>query len=322
MRCAARWSPDPRVNCRALVITQGLVNHQDGVALHPDLFLWAEELFARRKRWFHCKARHPLDWYADLIRSDPTTLLLSRARQLGCDLPDDARQHWIASPYHAQLLRETVQVMPEGQFEWSADDARALAELLNPLLEEEGMKLSAIGAAMLLSCRTPFAADPLPFAAVAGHLLPNRHHDGSDGGRLNRLLAEIQMLLFQHSLASRRARGAIDVSGLWLWAPVAANTTTNPPSPPLATRNPALRSVVDGQQAKLIISEAERLSELAKPDQPLPELVILSGEQQAVALTPSWLGGWRRHSTTTFNASKLQPEAVLWERLRSAIDAA
>ncbi|MDQ6996156.1 MAG: threonine synthase, partial [Mariprofundus sp.] len=170
-----------------LIISQALIQHQDGVSLHPELFLWDKQLSSYRRRWFHCAAKNPLGWYAALCDSSPAALLAQH-----CDaLPEDVSQYWVASPYHAQLVRTAVHVMPEAQLNWTAEDADYLCATLNPLLAEEGMQLFAVGAALLLACREPIAAYPQGFGVISGQLLPDTSHEGEDGLRLNRLLSEI-----------------------------------------------------------------------------------------------------------------------------------
>jgi len=75
---------------------------------------------------------------------------------------------------------------------------------LNPLLSEEGMSLHQTGAALLFACRDALNANPVSFASISGKGMPNRHHEGADGGRLNRLMSEIQMVLHQHQPDARQ----------------------------------------------------------------------------------------------------------------------
>jgi len=273
------------VNVSTLIISQALIQHQDGVSLHPDLFSWEKQLSAYRQRWFHCGAKNPLGWYAALCDTSPTALLMQQ-----CDvLPQDMSQCWVASPYHAQLARTSVRVMPEGQFAWEAEDAAELCEILNPLLAEEGMQLFAVGAALLLACREPIEAYPQGFGSISGNLLPDRHHEGEDGGRLNRLLSEIQMFLFQNPLMARHQRGEPEVSGIWLWAPMHKADSSHTKKIAVATRNPVLHSIVDGKGADVMITEPERMGELMLSGAPLPKRMVLAGEGYAVLLTKSWM---------------------------------
>jgi len=292
MLYAGHWIHNRSVNASTLIVSQALIRNQDGVTLHPDLFLWHKQLTSCRQLWFESVDRNPLAWYAALTGLSSSALLASSCHEI----PLSASQCWLASPYHAQLTRDTVKVYPEGLLPWSEADALYLREVLNPLLDEEGMQLHVVGAALLLSCREPMEAFPKPFGTLSGKTLPNQHHEGADGGRLNRLLSEIQMLLFQHPSESRHDRGELDVNGIWLSAPLdwPVKRDINPIS--VATRNPVLQSLVDGRDAQVMISEAERLSELLKADAPLPKTMILSGEGHAVLLTRSLLPKFRKVS--------------------------
>jgi len=291
------------VSGSTLIVSQALIQHQDGVSLHPDLFLWTAQLAGYRQRWFECDDKNPLAWYAALCDISPAALLAARCE----NLPDDAVQCWVASPYHGQLARNHVHVLPEGQFPWNAADANALCETLNPLLAEDGMQLFAVGAALLMACREPIEAYPSGFAAISGQLLPDRDHEGADGGRLNRLLSEIQMLLFQHPSWQRHEQGLPDVNGLWLWSP--ATLPLHAPAESqraIATRNPTLQSMVNGKDARIMISEAERLAALLQQDAPLPKRILLAGQGYGVWLTKSLL----RRFAKSFAPQKWQPKSV------------
>jgi len=293
-----------------LIVSQALIQHQDGVSLHPDLLLWEKNLVAYKQTWFENTDKTPLAWYAALCDASPTALLAASCS----DLPRDTAQCWLVSPYYAQLLQTKVRVYPEGLFAWSAEDAEHLCATLNALLAEEGMQLHAVGAGLLLSCLQPMDAYPLPFGAVSGQLLPDSHHAGNDGGRLNRLLSEIQMLLFQQPSVARHDRGEMDVSGVWLCSPVNGSAQALPSNPlAVATRNPVLQSIVDGKDAVVMISEAERLSELLKPGATLPKRIVLAGAGYAVVLTKTWLP---KFGKAKWQPKSLQPEAILRAKLQ------
>lgn len=282
------------MSASTLIVSQALIRNQDGVTLHPDLFLWHKQLSACKQQWFESVDRNPLAWYAALTGFSSSAVLGAACK----DVPLSTSQCWLASPYHAQLMRDTVRIYPEGLLPWSEEDAKYLCEVLNPLLSEEVMQLHAVGAALLLTCRDGLDAFPKPFGSLSGKTLPNQHHDGEDGGRLNRLLSEIQMLLFQHPSVARHDRGDPDVNGLWLSAPLDWPVETDMHPISVATRNPVLQSLVHGRDARFMISEAERLSELIKADSPLPKRIILSGEGNAVLLTRSLLPKFGKTSWT------------------------
>ena len=262
-----------------LIVTNGLVQTPDGLKLHPLLEPLRGDLLWRSRSWYAAPAHTPLSFTAWLAGRSPAALLAS-----GLNLPDSVQQCWVASPFHAQLMRDRLQVMPEGIFPWRADDAAALAALLNPLLAEEGMSLHAAGPAMILACDKAIDASPASFAEVSGNLLPNRHPDGVDGGRLMRLVAELQMYLYRNPLLDRRSRGEPDVRGIWLWGRCSRDELSSAPMPVVATRSPSLSPVVDGRNAKLTVTEVEHLGEMLNPHTGLSDDVLVMGEGHALWL--------------------------------------
>ena len=270
---------------KLFLVSNGLVEGRDGLLLHPALTDWAKQLAAMKRQWFHCREKNPLAWYAHVAGVEPALLLAARA----ADLPANTRQCWVASPYHAQLGRDKVRLLEEGALAWTAEDAAWICDLLNPLLQEEGMLLCRTGDALLLACSEPMQAEPVSFAEIAGRSLPDRLPLGADGGRLTRLLSEIQMSLHGRPSETRDARGEPGINGLWLWGPCSWPASINERVLPVATRNPFLYAVAEGREAQLIISEAERLAELVRADVRLPKRVVLAGGGHAVMLEKSFM---------------------------------
>jgi len=262
-----------------LIVTNGLVQSPDGLKLHPLLESLRGDLLRRSRSWYAAPTHTPLSFTAWLAGRSPAAMLAT-----GLHLPDSVQQCWVASPFYAQLLRDRLQVMPDGAFSWGADDASSLAALLNPLLAEEGMSLYAAGSALILTCDKPIDASPASFAEVSGHLLPNRHPDGADGGRLMRLVAELQMFLYRNPLMDRRSRNEPDVRGIWLWGHCGRDELSPASMPIVATRSPSLLPAVDGRNAKLSVTEVERLEAMLNPHAGLPEDVLLMGDGHALWL--------------------------------------
>ncbi len=263
---------------RMLILSQGLVEDEHGLGPHPALDPWRRSLERYHRRWFHVRPRNPLAWYAAVLRCPPAALVAG-----GAPLDRDWRQFWVATPFHAMLGRDYLQVLPEDQMPWQERDARWLTGLLNPLLEPEGMRLMHKGAAMVLACRDPLDASPPPFAAISGGLLPNRHPDGRDGGRLMRLVAEVQMLLHRFPAEHRRQAGEPDVHGVWFWG-ACHDVGEIPAMLPVATRNPALWSLIEARNAEWMLAEPAYLHDLLPRDGRLPRQVILAGRTRAVWL--------------------------------------
>jgi len=305
---------------KLLIVTDALVSNAamltDGVYFpHPSLQPWQKQLDKCSARWFESRAKSAIEWYAAIAESDIASLLTSSLDQKELE---GFSQFWIASPFHARLTRDRLQVMPDAYFAWSESDAVWICDLLNPLLNEEGMKLIHHQASLILLCRDVLDAASLSFAAVSGHTLPNRHPEGIDGGALMRLTAEIQMMLNQYPSDSRRAAGEPDVDGLWLWGGSLIGDVSKVDSLSVATRNPLLRSVVDAKGAVVMITEAERLPDLMKDEQSLPKRVVLAGGNHALLLSKSLLP---KFGKTSWAPKREKDESDLFKSLQGLIHA-
>lgn len=287
MLCAAYWSH--KLNQSLLIVTHGLISNQDGLTLHPDLFLWEHLLLKRKRRWFATSSHNPLSLYASLLDTSSAHILASNIA-----LDASIQQYWIASPYHAQLTRDAVRVMSEESLPWCEEDAVWMCELLNPLLSEEAMQLKFVGAALLLLCEKPLHASPVSFPEISGGYLPNRHPDGVDGGHIMRLMSEIQMLLNQSPAAHRRTRGDMDVHGLWFWGGSKAWQGDDLDRMHVASKNPCLQGLVEPKSANIIITEPENLINLVRQDSELPKYIFLIGEGVMVHLNKPLLFCFRQ----------------------------
>lgn len=283
---------------------------------HPSLQPWQDQLKKRSGKWFDVRSKTAIEWYAAFSQCELSSLLLPA---LGQKEIDGFSQLWIASPFHARLNRDRLHVLPDTCFSWSESDADWICDLLNPLLSEEGMKLVQYQSSLLLLCRDALDADPLSFAAVSGHTLPNRHPEGVDGGALMRLTAEIQMMLNQHPSEIRKAAGEPEVDGLWFWGGALIADASETQLIPVATRNPLLRLLTDAKDAKVMITEAERLLELLQEGQALPRSVVLAGDNHSRLLTTSILPRFGKPSWTPKSEKK---ESELFRSLRGLIHAA
>jgi len=297
-----------------LMVTNSLAETPDGLQLHPALHFLRDRLAGCRRTWFTASSYTPLSLFARWVGQPPAALVAARI-----DLPSDARQCWLASPFHARLMRDHLQVMPEGLFGWAADDAVDLAELLNPFLSDDGMSLHTTGAALILACREPMEAAPAAFAEVAGKVLPNRHPSGADGGRMMRLVSEIQMYLHHHRGNLKSA--AADVSGLWFWGGIPLPLERSFSSlPSVTTLNPFLAAVTEGRNAQLTMSDAEQLERLINPASPLPRDSVLFGDGHALWLRPSpvatVVSRLQRTGSGLKQPDKLKHEEALWRMLQ------
>jgi len=299
-------SPLPPV----MLVCNGLSLSGSGLFLHENLLGCKKALSVRKQTWFSCSDKIPLEWYAAIV-DVPSSALLA----VSCsNIPADIKQCWVASPYSGQLGRDQVRVMPEGSFPWCVEDAQWLCDVLNPLLKEEGMHLLHTGAALLLACCEPMHVHPASFAIISGRTLPNQHPEGADGGRLMRLVSEIQMTL--HGKPAPQRSGQPEVHGLWFWGESAWPVRMPEAMPTVATRNPFLQAVAEGKDAKVMITGAERMGELVKQGESLPKMVALAGEGYAVLLTKSLLPKFGKVSWAP-KLAKGEPE--LLSVLRSAV---
>jgi len=293
-----------------ILISDGLIRSGSELATNPVLLFWKEEIIKRKRIWFSCLDKTPLEWFATIVDVSPAILL---AKKHG-HIPEGTKQCWVASPYSGQLGRDQVRVMPEWELPWCEQDARWLCDALNPLLEEEGMHLLHAGAALLLACCKPMHVHPASFAMIAGKTLPNQHPEGADGGRLMRLVSEIQMVL--HGKPAPQRSGQPEVHGLWFWGGCAWPAHVPETMPSVATRNLFLQAVTEGKDAKVMITVAERMGDLMKQEGALPGKIILAGGGHAVLLTKSLLP---RFGKVSWIPKSAQGEAALLSILHTVI---
>jgi len=123
------------------------------------------------------------------------------------------------------------------------------------------------------------------------------------------------MFLFQHPSEERRNRGEPEVNGIWLWG-AAEWPRVHKNRIAVATRNPFLQSIVDGRNAKLMITEADRLGDLMSQGAPLPKRVVLAGEGYAVILSKSLL---LKFGKTLWKPKSTKPESELLSLLHTLI---
>ncbi|MDT8376094.1 MAG: threonine synthase [Mariprofundaceae bacterium] len=297
-----------------LIVTDGLLSTEHGHAVHPLLDPWQKQLLRCSRSWYDSDSKTALEWYAALQDMAAADIFAAAVKE---QMPGGAQQVWIASPYHARLLRDQIRVMPDALLPWSEQDARWICKLLNPLLREERVELLHHHAALLLVCDHPIDAMPVSFARVSGSALPNRHPDGADGGRLMRLMAEIQMVLNLEPAQHRRVSGEPDVHGLWIWGGhEVADDTPALATVSVATRNPLLMSLADAKDAALMITDAEQLPQLVQAGSPLPKHIVLAGQEKAVLLKPSLLP---RFGKASWQPGAAEPAERLTPVLRSLV---
>ncbi|MBF0281486.1 MAG: hypothetical protein HQM07_02810 [Zetaproteobacteria bacterium] len=265
-----------------------------GHTLHPELHALSRRFNGFKTLWFHNTLQLALEWQAALTHQSPVETILSTA-----NFKDNGyQQAWIASPYQAQLVRDKIMIMPEHLVPWQTTDAKALCDQLNPILHDEGMHLIANKQWLLLLSKNILDADPPPFSQIQGSMLPNRPIAGADGGRINRILSEIQMLLHAtHHAHTRKDHQTLpNISGLWLWGKQKMTEKTSLPSQSLSIycdyqQLPAQSGQLQKSTSplsRLRILHAERLS-----DHPINitdfQSVLLTSKKHVAQLKRSWI---------------------------------
>jgi len=126
---------------------------------------------------------------------------------------------WLATPLHYIAGLDTLRMHPAGLLDLDSAEQQALAADFDRVFNGSGWRLHATGRRELLlsggSATLAATTDParwLGTAPAAG--LPT----GAGARELQQLGSEIEMWLHEHPVnVARAARGALAVSGLWLW---------------------------------------------------------------------------------------------------------
>jgi hypothetical protein len=274
----------PTILPRLILVPDGLISDEHGgYALHPALQFMSSRLWRASKLWSEATAMTPVEWYAALIGAAAGASGLLAAA-MGDAIPGGARQCWLVSPFAGRLGRDSVHIMPEEMFVWDQTDSQWLLGLLQPLLAGDGFTLLSRDGCMLAVTASPWDAKPHGFAQVAGHLLPNRHPEGRDGGRLMRLCAEMQMLLAAQPARHRRDAGLPDVMGVWLWAP--SDLPVTPIMRPRVISDDALIRTCSADAAEALPVAIMRATQVeAQIEHGQPRHWLLGGDGHAVLLT-------------------------------------
>ncbi len=268
-----------------VVVTNAWHEHEGLRLLHPALKPYEQDLLQMNQTATPTSALTPLAWYAEQANMQPASMLAALCQTL----PQTTKQFWVASPYHARLVRSTLRLMPDAMLDWSAQNACDVCAVLNPLLAEDGLELHVVGEALLLSCQDVWDVNPEPFAAISGGSLPDRQPEGKDAGKWARLISEMQMLLHQ---ASINTASGLAVHGLWFWG-AGENAIAMDKSvlPEVATQHIYLKSVLKSldkeQNATMIVSDAEHLSMLLQTHATLPKNWLLLGAGLSLQLKGS-----------------------------------
>jgi hypothetical protein len=131
----------------------------------------------------------------------------------------DCATVFLATPVHYVAAMSSVQLPADGLLELQPQEARALAEDFNRLWGDAGASMMAgPGGALYCGFDAPVRAQSIDPQRVAGKDIGEFLPIGADAPRLRRMMSEIEMWLFEHSVnRMRAARSAVPISGLWLW---------------------------------------------------------------------------------------------------------
>ncbi|QEA13494.1 phosphoglycerate mutase [Comamonas flocculans] len=123
---------------------------------------------------------------------------------------------WV-SPCHWQIGADHVVLLPPEHLGLSAEDGRALVDILAPWLAQDGIRLSYHEPTRWLVQGPPFAGlQCAPLQRVLGRDVRPWLPRGPQATRLQRLHSELQMLLYTHPWSeARAARGLPAVNALW-----------------------------------------------------------------------------------------------------------
>ena len=92
---------------------------------------------------------------------------------------------------------------------------RSIANLLQPVLNDAGVRIETAGGRLLARCEPPLDVRCVPPEAAFSGELRDCLPQGPDAGRLRRLLTECQMVL--HQAAENGTGVAGDINGVWAW---------------------------------------------------------------------------------------------------------
>ena len=199
----------------------------------------------------HRAVASPGDWRAWLLsRVGPGADMLQRcpagpairalatgAREEGC---------WAcAQPVHLLTGLDHLRLAPLAGLQLSTGEAQAIDESLGAALAGSGYSLRPSEAGpWTLACPTDIQCDTVEPAHAEGRDIRDCLPAGRDGAQIRKLMNELQMLLHEHPVNTRRAgRGLIPVNSFWLWGFGRAQELEPTQLPTLCTDDPWLQGL-------------------------------------------------------------------------------
>jgi len=254
-----------------------------------------------RKQAVAACADDPLSLAARALGLAPAAVLASR---LAREQWQGHQQAWAAVPFAARLVR--AEAYPLRRISWPEKALQATEEVLQRVLQPEGISVCRIGQGFVLLCQRPWDARPPSWGEVCARGLPARHPPGRDGARMARLLVEVQMAL-------KAQQDPALPHGVWCWG------ASSLPPPRLRLRVHArdglLSEVAEARQAECALFFAEDADALWP--RTMPAHLLLLGPQGSV---------WLRKGLLPLRASQLpalrvSKDAAWLAPLRNAIEA-
>lgn len=156
--------------------------------------------------------------------ADAGALPFAAISYLGEDLPEgspcaDSGCFMFAEPVHLQLGRDSFFLSSPVPLDLSEDESVILLESLNQHFAAEGLRFirGTSGCWYLHQAHAAKIVTSHPALAVNRDIHAFLPH-GAEAAKWNRLINEIQMLLFAHPLSqARESRGLLACNSLWLW---------------------------------------------------------------------------------------------------------
>jgi len=129
---------------------------------------------------------------------------------------------------HLQAGTDNARLHPAKALNVSIEDASAVMDTVNELIEPDGLKLFATSAGSWYLSGMPAARlDTWPAHAIANGKIAGYLPRHEKAGDWRRLITEMQMLLHSHPVNETRAqRGQMPVNGMWFWG--GAEATVEP----------------------------------------------------------------------------------------------
>jgi hypothetical protein len=219
--------------------------------------------------------------------------------------------HWLlADPVHLRIERDQARLADVGVMQLSQDEADRLIATLNQHFAEDGLRFHAPAPGRwYVQLPAPAHARFSPLPDVVGENIDQHQPQGNDGLAWSRLLNEMQMLLYSHTVnQERESRGQTPVNSVWLWG---ADECPPPQSLPgeMHSDDGTMRTLAQACGQPCADAPYSLQALFDAPHHPAHNWVHLDAMQAAAQYRDAW--GWR--------AALLQLEENWFAPLRLAL---